>query len=101
MTQRAVEAGLFTADGKGTLNGIGTAVTNGLGPIEATYSCSYVVDPDGRVPVVCDRTTIITGTVPVQFILILADRRREAPFVGIPTQGPFEFLRLIGMAIKQ
>ena len=98
---RAVEVGIFTADGKGTLIGKGTGTTEGS-PFEATYSCSYVVNPDGQVPVNCDRTSpATTGTVPVKFLLVLVKRSREAHFVGVPTEGPFEYLRLIGSAVKQ
>ena len=98
---RAVEAGVFSADGKGRLIGTGTAVTEGSGPIEATYDCTFNVMPDGRVPVECDRTTAITGTVLVKFMLVLARGSREAHFVGIPTEAPFDFLRLIGSATRQ
>lgn len=98
---RAVEAGVFFADGKGALTGKGTAVTEGAGPIEATYDCLYDVNPDGRVHVDCDRTTPVIGTVKVEFLLVLMRGAREARFVGIPTVGPFTLLRLIGTAIRQ
>jgi hypothetical protein len=91
----------FTADGKGTLLGTGTAVTNGMGPIEATYKCSYAVVPDGQALVECDRTTVITGTVQAKFLLMLVQRSREAYLMGIPTVAPFDKLRLIGSATKQ
>ena len=98
---RAVESGVFAADGQGKLIGSGTAVTDGLGPIEVTYDCSYSVPPDGRALVECDRTTAITGTVRVNFLLVLVARSREAYILGIPTVPPFDIIRLIGSATKQ
>ncbi len=101
LANKAVEAGVFAADGQGRLIGSGTAVTNGLGPIEVTYDCTYSVPPDGRALVECDRTTPITGTLRVNFLLVLAARSREAYILGIPTVPPFDIIRLIGSAIKQ
>ena len=101
LANKAVEAGVFAADGQGRLIGSGTAVTNGLGPIEVTYDCTYSVPPDGRAFVECDRTTAITGTIRVNFLLVLTARSREAYILGIPTVPPFDIIRLIGSATKQ
>ena len=100
LAQKAVESGVFSADGKGSIEATGTAFVDGTGTVEATYSCTYVVNPDGKVPVECDRTTD-AGTFQVKFMLVLVKYAREAHIVGIPSDPPFDVLHLIGSATKQ